>query len=119
MPIVTLNATNAQGQIVRTNVSTNEATFVAGVFSQKKPQSTFRMAELAVEEEVARLKNGTTAFVLPGVQIMIFPVGLVITSVWLLLGLVAYGIGTFDRYNFREQHRARMARVQKGGVARI
>lgn len=119
MPVVTLRATNAQGRTVSTNVSSNEAAFVAGVFSQKKPVSSFRLAELAVEKEMVLLKNGTTAFVLPGVQLMIFPVGLVITSIWMVAGFIAYGIGTYARYNFREQHRARMARAQKSGVARI
>ncbi|KAK4221563.1 hypothetical protein QBC38DRAFT_122064 [Podospora fimiseda] len=119
MPVVTLSATNADGQKVSTNVSMNEAAFVAGVFSQEVVMSTFRQAELAVEEEMERLKNGETAFVLPGVQILIFPVGLIITSIWLVLGCAAYGYGTFARYNFREQHRRMVARAEKGGMARI
>ncbi|KAK4182815.1 hypothetical protein QBC35DRAFT_140611 [Podospora australis] len=119
MPVVTLKAVNGDGETVSTTVSSNEAAFVAGVFSQEVVMSTFRMAELAVEEEVARLKNGTTAFVLPGVQLLIFPIGLIITSVWLVIGVVAYGAGTYARYNFRESHRRQMARVEKAGVARI
>ncbi|GAB1318547.1 hypothetical protein MFIFM68171_08757 [Madurella fahalii] len=119
MPVVTLSATNAEGRTVSTNVSSNEAAFVAGVFSQEKPMSSFRQAELIVEEKLASLNNGTVAFVLPGVQLMIFPVGLIITSVWMVAGFIAYGIGTYARYNFREQHKARMARAQKAGVARI
>lgn len=117
MPIVTLSGTNAQGQRVSTNVSSNEAAFVNGVFSQEIVMSPFRLAELAVEEEVARLKNGTTAFVLPGVQIMIFPIGLVITGLWTVIFCVAYGMGTYDRYHFREAYKARIARAEKAGVA--
>ncbi|KAJ4289297.1 hypothetical protein N0V88_007048 [Collariella sp. IMI 366227] len=119
MPIVTLKAINGDNQPVSTNVSSNEAAFVTGVFSSDVVMSNFRMAELAVEAEIAKLKNGTVAFVLPGVQLMIFPVGLIITSVWLVAGMVAYGFGTYTRYNFREAHRRRMALVEKGGVARI
>ncbi|KAK3986004.1 hypothetical protein QBC44DRAFT_145207 [Cladorrhinum sp. PSN332] len=119
MPVVTLSATNGGGQQVSTNVSMNEAAFVAGVFSQEVVMSTFRQAELAVEEEMERLKNGETAFVLPGVQILIFPIGLIITSIWTVLGCAAYAYGTFARYNFREQHRRMVARVEKGGMARI
>lgn len=119
IPVVTLKATNASGQIVSTNVSSNEAAFVAGEFSRDVVMSNFRLAELAVEAELALLKNGTVAFVLPGIQLMIFPIGLVITGVWLLLGLIAYGMGTFARYNFREAHKRRMAVAQKGGMARI
>lgn len=119
MPVVTLKAVDGNGQTVSTTVSSNEAAFVAGVFSQEVVMSTFRLAELAVEEEVARLKNGTTAFVLPGVQVLIFPIGLIITSLWLVIGVTAYAAGTYARYNFRESHRRMMARVEKGKVARI
>lgn len=119
MPVLTLSATNSQGRQVSTNVSSNEAAFVTGVFSQEIVMSEFRLAELAVEDELARLRNGTTAFVLPGVQIMIFPIGLIITSLWTVLGFAAYGIGTYDRYNFREAYRRRVQRVEKSSVARI
>jgi hypothetical protein len=119
MPVVTLKATNGNGQTVSTNVSSNEAAFVTGFFSSEVVMSNFTMAQLAVDEEVARLRNGTVAFVLPGIQLMIFPIGLIITSIWLLLGVVAYGMGTYARYNFREMHRRRIAVVQKGSMARI
>ncbi|KAK4202419.1 hypothetical protein QBC40DRAFT_44170 [Triangularia verruculosa] len=119
MPIVTLSAANGDGQTVSTNVSVNEAAFVSGVFSQEVVMSTFRMAELAVEEEVARLKNGTTAFVLPGVQLLIFPIGLIITSIWLVVAVAAYGMGTYARYNFRESHRRMVAKTQKGTAPRF
>lgn len=119
MPVVTLSAKNAQNEDVRTTVSSNEAAFVAGEFSTEIVMSSFTLANLEVENEIARLKNGTTAFVLPGVQILIFPVGLIITSVWMVLGFVAYGYGTFCRYNFREQYRRRMMIQQKAAVPRF
>lgn len=117
MPVLTLSATNSQGRQVSTNVSSNEAAFVTGVFSQEIVMSAFRLAELAVEAEIASMKNGTSAFVLPGVQIMIFPIGLIITSLWTVIGVGAYALGTYNRYNFREQYRRRMQRVEKGAVA--
>lgn len=119
MPVVTLNANNSLGQRVSTNVSSNEAAFVAGVFSQDVVMSTFRQAELAVEAELAALRNGTVAFVLPGVQIMIFPVGLLITGLWTIVGVAAYAYGTYTRYSFRDQYRRRMQRADKGGMRRI
>lgn len=81
--------------------------------------SDFNRAQLAVEDEIARLKDGTTAFVLPGVQILIFPIGLIITSVWLAVFIAAYGYGTFCRYQFAVQYRERRAVVERGGLARI
>ncbi|KAK4161520.1 hypothetical protein QBC43DRAFT_337187 [Cladorrhinum sp. PSN259] len=119
MPVVTLSGTNGNGEQVSTNVSMNEAAFVAGVFSQDVVMSTFRQAELAVEEEMERLKNGEIAFVLPGVQILIFPIGLIITSIWTIVGCSVYAYGTFARYNFRESHRRMVARQGKAGMARI
>jgi hypothetical protein len=119
MPILTLSATNSQGRQVSTNVSSNEAAFVAGVFSQEIVMSAFRLAELAVEDEIARMQNGTSAFVLPGVQIMVFPIGLVITSLWMVIGIAAYGMGTYNRYKFRENYRRRLRRMEKGGVSTI
>ncbi|KAL2267885.1 hypothetical protein VTJ83DRAFT_5162 [Remersonia thermophila] len=119
MPVVTLKAINNNGLVVSTNVSSNEAAFVVGEFSTQVFMSSFRQAELAIEAELEKLKNGTVAFVLPGVELMIAPWGLAITSLWLVLGLAAYGFGTYERYNFRELHRKRVAIQEKGAVPRF
>ncbi|EGS21320.1 uncharacterized protein CTHT_0031750 [Thermochaetoides thermophila DSM 1495] len=119
MPIVTLKAVDANGQTVSTNVSSNEAAFVTGVFSQQTFMSNFTMAQLSQQADLEGLKNGTIPFVLPGVQILLFPIGLIITSIWLAIGLAAYGFGTYERYKFREAYRRRIAIVEKGGVPRL
>ncbi|OLN81299.1 hypothetical protein CCHL11_10010 [Colletotrichum chlorophyti] len=109
MPTLTLTGVNAAGQTVSTNVSSNEAAFITGVFSKEIIMSDLAVAQAAVDEIVSQLKNGTVAFVLPGVQIMIFPVGLVITSAWLLIGLAFYGFGTYERIGYAESYRRRRA----------
>ena len=119
MPVVTLSAVDAAGESVSTNVSSNEAAFVAGAFSQSVVTSDFNLAMNEVQKEVDSLLNGTTAFVLPGVQILVFPVGLVVTSIWLVVGLGFYGLGTFNRITFSEQYKSRTARQMKGSVGRI
>lgn len=111
MPVLTLTAETDDGNTVATNVSSNEAVFVTGVFSQEVVMSDFARASAAVDEVVAQMKNGTVAFVLPGVQLMIYPIGLIITGTWLVLGLLAYGIGTYDRIRFAESYRRRLARA--------
>lgn len=111
MPIVTLSGVNAAGQTVSTNVSSNEAAFVAGVFSQEVIMSDFALAQAAVDKMRTKMLNQETAFVLPGVTIMIFPTGLVICGTWLALFLAAWGYGTYMRMNFREQYRRRAARA--------
>ncbi|OAQ96870.1 hypothetical protein LLEC1_07264 [Akanthomyces lecanii] len=108
MPTLTLAATNTSGVGVATNVSLNEATFLNGVFSHQVVQSDFSAAQAAVDDAVAALHNGTAAFILPGTQLMIFPVGLVVTSIWLAIGLAAYGMGTFERIQYADMYKQRM-----------
>ncbi|KAL9950130.1 hypothetical protein D7B24_008626 [Verticillium nonalfalfae] len=109
LPVLTLTATNTTGQRISTNVSSNEAAFLTGVFSREVVMSEFATAKQAVSNITAELRNGTVAFVLPGVQIMIFPIGLIITGIWTLVGFVAYGIGTYDRISYAESFKRRSA----------
>ncbi|KAJ9137530.1 hypothetical protein NKR23_g9111 [Pleurostoma richardsiae] len=114
MPVVTLSAVNSAGTTVSTNVSSNEAAFVTGVFSTEVVMSDTAKAQAAVDDIVAKLKTSEVAFVLPGVQLLIFPVGLVVTSVWLVAGVAVIGLGFFERVSYREQYRSRTARAGKG-----
>jgi hypothetical protein len=115
MPILTLTAINATGGSVSTNVSSNEAVFVTGVFSREVVMSDFALANAAVEETMSKLRTKEVAFVLPGVRLMIYPIGLIITSVWLVLGTIAYGIGTYDRIRYAESYKRRSAMANYSG----
>ncbi|KAI1340228.1 hypothetical protein F5Y15DRAFT_51986 [Xylariaceae sp. FL0016] len=119
MPAVTLSAKTAAGQTISTNVSSNEAAFVNGIFSNEVIMSDFSLATLAVQNVTNQLAAGNIAFVVPGVNILIFPVGLVVTSVWTVLGVSAYGFGTYQRYGYRDSYRRRKAVSTKGAYARI
>lgn len=109
MPIFTLRATDSTGQTVATNVSSNEAAFVHGIFAKEVVMSPFNMALLAQQNTTDELKAGRVAFVLPGVNLLIFPIGLVVTSFWTMVGVGAYAFGTYERYNYRESYRRRKA----------
>lgn len=113
MPTVTLTGMNMAGQTVTTNVSSNEAAFVTGVFSKEIIMSPAALAQKAVDELVLGVENGTVPFVLPGVHILIFPVGLVITCVWLAIGAAFIGFGTYERANYRRQYRRMVATQRK------
>ncbi|KAI0508857.1 hypothetical protein F5B22DRAFT_649557 [Xylaria bambusicola] len=115
MPIFTLTATDATGRTISANVSSNEAAFVNGIFSKEVVQSRFGQASLAQQKITQEMEAGSVPFVLPGVNILIFPIGLVVSGVWLLLGIGAYGYGTYERYNYRETYRRRKA--MSGGKA--
>ncbi|CAK7266612.1 hypothetical protein SEPCBS57363_002178 [Sporothrix epigloea] len=105
MPVVTLTGTDSTGSTVATNVSLNEAAFVAGVFSTSVVMSNSTRAQAAVDDVVNGLHKGTVAFVLPGVQILLFPIGLIIVSVWLAIGLAFIGFGMVERVSYRNQYR--------------
>ncbi|KAI1371438.1 hypothetical protein F4677DRAFT_435643 [Hypoxylon crocopeplum] len=120
MPTVILSAKNAANQPVSTNVSANEAAFVNGIFSNEVVMSDFSLASLAVDNITTQMHDGKVAFVLPGVNILIFPVGLVLTSIWLVVGVAFYAFGTYERYNYRDTFRSRKARADsKPSYARI
>ncbi|RYO76162.1 hypothetical protein DL766_003865 [Monosporascus sp. MC13-8B] len=119
MPKVTLTARSPSGTTVNTTVSVNEAAFINGIFSKEVVMSDFGLAQLAVDSMAAQMENGTVAFVVPGVNILIFPIGLVITSIWLAIGLAAYGFGTYERYAYRDAYRTRKARELKSSSGRI
>lgn len=107
LPTLTLSATAPNGQPVNTTVSLNEASFLIGVFSRHLVQSDFAAAQAAVDAQLIRLANGTVPFILPGTELMIFPIGLIITSVWLAIGLAAYGFGTYERLQYAAMYKAR------------
>ncbi|KAI1172009.1 hypothetical protein F4777DRAFT_25609 [Nemania sp. FL0916] len=110
-PIFTLMAKDATGKTITTEVSSNEAAFVNGIFSKEVVLSPFSLASLAVQNVTSELKAGRVAFVLPGVNLLIFPIGLVITSFWTAVGVGFYAFGTYERYNYRESYRRRKAMV--------
>ncbi|EFX02158.1 hypothetical protein CMQ_2207 [Grosmannia clavigera kw1407] len=119
MPIVTLTGINSTGSTVSTNVSSNEASFVAGIFSDQVVLSKSAIAAVAVSAIIEELHNGTVAFVLPGVQLILFPVGLIITSIWLVIGVAFIGFGTYERINYREQYNRRTTNADRPAPNRI
>ncbi|KAI6785537.1 uncharacterized protein J7T54_007180 [Emericellopsis cladophorae] len=113
MPTLSLTALSPQSSDnLTTLLSPNEASFITGVFSDLTPQSSFSLAQAAVSSSLALLDEGEVAFILPGTQILIFPIGLIITGTWALLGVGVYAFGTVERWRFRESYRERV----KGGV---
>ena len=117
MPVLTLSAVNTTGQTIATNVSSNEAAFVAGVFSKEVFMSDFALASKAVEDITINLREldpsdpKYVAFVLPGVSLMVYPIGLIITGLWTLVGFSVISFGYFERVSYRDQFRRRKATV--------
>lgn len=107
-----LDATNNN---VSTTLSSQEATFVAGVFAAQAAPT-----PVAQDKPLQTLVTAPDQpFVVPGLNILIFPIGGIITGIWAILfcGTIAYG--TFGRYQFREDFRRRKARAGKSSFDTI
>lgn len=107
---------------LNTTLSPNEASFITGVFSDQTPQSSFSAAQAAVDEKRQRLRDDgvdEVVFLVPGTQVLIFPIGMIITGVWTVLGVGMYGWGTVERWRFRETYRERVKRLGAVGKTGI
>jgi len=115
VPTVTLTAMDANKQVVNTTIAEGEATFVSGVFAKAITAS-----KTQVQPPIQTLVVAKDApFIVPGMNILIFPIGGIITGVWAVLFIGTIGYGTFGRIQFRDQYKRRSARAEKGGMARI
>ncbi|KAF4125471.1 hypothetical protein GMORB2_4311 [Geosmithia morbida] len=106
MPNFSLTAPTTAGNLT-SQLSPNEAAFLTGVFSDMSPTSALALAQAEVDKQTQRLEDGEVAFVLPGTQLLIFPIGLIITLSWAVIGFAAYGFGTVERWRYREMYRER------------
>ncbi|KAI8941710.1 hypothetical protein NX059_002918 [Plenodomus lindquistii] len=118
IPQIDLAARNpTTGQDVETTLSSGEASFVNGVFSKAASGPTNADPEAAASASAAA--QSAAPFVIPGVTLAFFPIGLVITSVWALLFFLAVGMGTYGRIQFRDQYRRRVRMELARGVRTI
>jgi hypothetical protein len=101
--------------MVNTTLSSDEATFVSGAFAA---QVTGTKAQVAPPLQTLVVASGAP-FVVPGLNILIFPIGGIITGIWTVLFIATIAYGTIGRMQFREQYRRRAAQANKAGVARI
>ncbi|TVY15871.1 hypothetical protein LARI1_G006976 [Lachnellula arida] len=115
VPTVSLTAVNGTGQTVNTTLSSNEATFVNGVFATQVVPT---KSEVSPPIQTLVVASGEP-FVVPGLHILIFPIGGIITGVWAVLLSATIAYGTIGRMQFRDQFRRRNARATKGQMARI
>lgn len=116
IPQIKLTATSQSGQEITAGLSSEEASFVNGVFAGSGTTNTDDPAAAASATAAAA---AAAPFELPGTSLAFFPVGLVITSVWTAAFFLAVGLGTFGRMQFREQYRRRIKREFANGVRTI
>jgi uncharacterized protein YaaW (UPF0174 family) len=115
VPTVTLTGQEPTGQMVNTTLSSDEATFVSGVFAAVV---TATKSRLQPPMQTLVVATGSP-FVVPGLNILIFPIGAIITGIWTVLFIATVAYGTIGRMQFREQYRRRAARANKADMVRI
>jgi hypothetical protein len=97
MPTVSVSAKSSTGQALNDVLSKTEAAFVTGSFADKA----------AAQASAAAASAANPPFVLPGVTIQIFPIGMILTGIWSVLFLTFVGLGTYGRLQFRQAYRRR------------
>jgi hypothetical protein len=115
VPTVTLTGQEPSGQMVNTTLSSDQATFVSGFFATVVTPTKSR---LQPPIQTLVVPSGSP-FVLPGLKILIFPIGAIITGVWTVLFIATIAYGTIGRMQFREHYRRRAARANKADMVRI
>ncbi|KAF2435472.1 hypothetical protein EJ08DRAFT_580324 [Tothia fuscella] len=106
-------------RLVNTSLSSTESSFVAGIFSRAAGNITDPKSLLGqpADQLAAAAAGKPTPFVVPGLSLAVFPVGLIITGMWVLLFATAVGLGTMGRIQFRHQYRLAI-RAQKAEMQR-
>jgi hypothetical protein len=108
VPQISINAVDASTQTpISTNISatTDMVYFVIGEFAGQFSDSIIspELQQVAIQ--------ASSQFILPGTTFGIFPVGLIVTTAWMLLFFLAFGLGTLGRIRHRRVFRARKAAV--------
>ena len=107
VPAIKINAVApSTAKSISANITTTDtAFFVVGEF-----QNQFSTAIASPAFQTAAIAQ-SSAFVLPGTTLGIFPTGLIVTSSWVVLFIIAYGAGTVGRFQHRSVYRKRKAAI--------
>jgi len=122
VPQITISANSpTTRQLVNTSLSSTESSFVAGVFSAPagSRQDPKFLLGLPAEQVAAAAAGIPTPFGVPGLSLGVFPTGLIITSVWVLLFSTVVGLGTIGRIQYREEFRRRVREQKSETVRRL
>lgn len=102
-PAITLSGTEQDGTSLNTRLSSQDASFVNGVFASTRSGGSQSATGTDVNESM-----------LPGIKLVGFPIDLVISSIWAVLYLMTMGYGTISRYQARESYRRRVKKRFSG-----
>lgn len=109
LPNITFSGVASDGTSLSTHISTNDASFVNGLFTQ---YGMWNKTEETIEADARHLLAYGNTFA-------VFPVGLVITSIWTILILMVMGYGTMSKIQARDHYRRRVRSRMSGGMGRL
>ena len=113
VPNIALTGTAQNNTPITSQLSSDDASFVNGVFADQTRAAT------ALAASTSTGPPGAIPFVLPGTTLGVFPTGLIITSAWAFLFVATVGYGTFGRIRFRDSYRRRIKARLNAGVRTI
>ncbi|KAF1976496.1 hypothetical protein BU23DRAFT_578445 [Bimuria novae-zelandiae CBS 107.79] len=108
VPNIELSAKNPKtGEDVKATLSSQEASFVNGVFAKQTSPTPTDAAALA---SASAAVISAAPFVVPGQRLdpRVTKAGLIVTLVWAVGFMGVVGLGTYGRIQFREQYRRRV-----------
>lgn len=107
IPQIMLNA-NVNGSAVQSQLQAKDSVyFITGQFKgEASPQAALMAANPAMAVTAIEVSKG---FVLPGTTFGIFPTGLIVTGIWCIIFILAFGLGTLGRMQHRDVYRKRVA----------
>ncbi|KAL9129428.1 MAG: hypothetical protein Q9217_002102 [Psora testacea] len=112
-PKIAFSATMQDGSPIMTNLSLQDASFVNGLYTdqaQTRNASTARTSDVSLD---------TATFNSSAQRLAVFPVGLVVGSVWASLLMMTTGYGIMVRTRARNTYRRESKRVYSGGPSVI
>ncbi|CCU75499.1 hypothetical protein BGHDH14_bgh06275 [Blumeria hordei DH14] len=115
VPMVTLSALDTTGATLNASLSNDEITFVNGVFAGPVLPTKATLAP-----PIQTLVVGKDApFVVPGLNLLIFPIGLIITGIWVIAFVSTIGYGTMRRIQHRDEFRENKFRADRDNLLNI
>ncbi|CCU77307.1 hypothetical protein BGHDH14_bgh03973 [Blumeria hordei DH14] len=112
IPMVSLSALDTTGATINTSLSKDGITFVNGVFS-----GPFLPTKATLAPPIQTLVvSKDAAFIVPGLNFLIFPIGLVITGLWTIAFVSTIGYGTIRRTQHRDDFREKSYSSSRDGL---
>lgn len=121
-PNITIYANSPNSsQNASSQLSSSEASFNAGLFTTGSGSLTNLQFLLnnPAERIIAAAQGLPTPYSVPGLTLGVFPIGLIVTGVWMLAFFSTVAYGAMGRIKLRDQYRRDVKAYQTNGIRRM